>query len=326
MSEERIQPPVFGRLIQMGCMGEGDLRSTCDGFVAVQKSLADILAAKNITTFPNDKGEERRCEYFFDDWYLYAVGGDGEFAYSLFKMREQERDAELGRIADGDIPGVTVSFIEFHVQILLDCLENGEFDHRKRLNQEINRVVSMRNQHHDSRLKAYFLRTEAEGAYLIAECYVNFIAGLSVDGSIPVPVHYGQIYEKSLHAPKSRELKRLPAFIESNNAAAGHTVCDHRRIYLREPGNLTDCEKYAILATHTANVSFCSFAAEVQYHARFLLPAARISIPLVGSVYESAIRADMTIGDNEFEGPAPFHNMESACVRSQQLAHPEYGV
>ena len=87
----------------------------------------------------------------------------------------------------------------------------------------------------------------------------------------------------------------------------------------------TQYEKLAILATHTADVSFPSFAAEVQYHARFLTPLARIPIPFLGrSLYDSAIRADMTIDDCELEGPAPFHNLNSRWVRRQAQCHPEY--
>lgn len=85
------------------------------------------------------------------------------------------------------------------------------------------------------------------------------------------------------------------------------------------------CNVKCILATHTADVSFASFAAEVQYHARFLTPLARIPIPFLGrSLYDSAIRADMTIDDCELEGPAPFHNQNSRWVRRQIRSHPDW--
>ena len=81
-------------------------------------------------------------------------------------------------------------------------------------------------------------------------------------------------------------------------------------------------EAAAILATHTGNTSVFSFAAEVEYHARFLTLFAKIKIPFVGrSVYDSAIRADMTVGDNEFEGPAPFHRPDSKIVKRQYALH-----
>ena len=87
-----------------------------------------------------------------------------------------------------------------------------------------------------------------------------------------------------------------PRFLEENNKAAGHTVCDHEKIYIQNPDSLSVYEKRAILATHAANVSVHSFAAEVRFHARFLTWYARLPIPFLRkSAYDSAIRADMTI-------------------------------
>ena len=287
---------------------------TSDGFWMSRKSVADILIDKNIRTFPNDRGEERECGLFFDDWHLYAIE-DGGWVYSLVKLREQEHDKEQGRIGDGDTPGVTVSFISFQTEILTQCLEAPTFEKRQALNREINRVVSFRGQHHNPMLKAYFEKTESMGAYLIAEEYVRKIASLAENGRGPTPDAY----------QKSKKGSRLPTFIEQNNAAAGYTVCDHRFIFIRDAGHLNPFEKLAILAAYTADVSFPSFAAEVQYHACFLTAPARIPIPFLGhSIYDSAIRADMTIDDCELEGPAPFHNLNSHWVRRQAQCHPEY--
>ena len=233
----------------------------------------------------------------------------------MVKLREQEHDKEQGRIGDGDTPGVTVSFISFQTEILTQCLEAPTFEKRQALNREINRVVSFRGQHHNPMLKAYFEKTESMGAYLIAEEYVRKIASLAENGRVPTPDAY----------QKAKKGSRLPTFIEQNNAAAGYTVCDHRFIFIRDAGHLNPFEKLAILAAYTADVSFPSFAAEVQYHACFLTAPARIPIPFLGhSIYDSAIRADMTIDDCELEGPAPFHNLNSHWVRRQAQCHPEY--
>lgn len=308
-------PPFFQELASRGCLTEQDVQCTQDGFYAAGKSLADMLIGKGITTFPNDRDQERECGKFFDDWYLYAVpGGDG-FVYSLFKMREQEHNAENGEIADGDTPGVTVCFISLETGVLTACLSDPSPDNRKALNREINRVVAARGQRHSRALKAYFAQTQAEGAYLIAQWYVRFLAGLAVNGMLPVPVAYGELYRKN-------RTGRLPRFLEENNAAAGDLVCDHKTIFLRDPKNLSRWEALALLATHTADVSFPAFAAEVQYHARFLVWYAKLPIPFLGhSVYDSAIRADMTIGETELEGPAPFHDPNSRWVRRQAQCH-----
>lgn len=287
---------------------------TGDGFWMSRKPIADILLERDIRTFPNDQGQLRECGLFFDDWHLYAIES-GSWIYSLVKLREQEHDKEEGRIGDGDTPGVTVSFISFRTEIFMQCLADPTMENRRKMNQEINRVVSVRGQHHHPALKAYFEKTASMGAYLIAEEYVRKIASLAENGRVPTPDAY----------KKAKSGSRLPEFIDGNNAAAGYTVCDHQSILIRNPEHLNPFEKLAILATYTADVSFPSFAAEVQYHACFLTASARIPIPFLGhSIYDSAIRADMTIDDCELEGPAPFHNLNSHWVRRQAECHPEY--
>lgn len=287
---------------------------TDDGFWMVEKSLAELLVQRGIFTFPNDRDEERECGLFYDDWYLYAVPDGAGWVYSLVKLREQEHDAECGRIADGDTPGVTVSFLAFSTGVLKQCWENASFENRKALNQEINRVVAARGQTHHPALKCYFRQTGAQAPYLIARQYVEKIASLAENGQIALPDAYQTLGENH----------RLLRFIRENNTAAGYTVCDRKAVYIRDAAHLSQHEMLAILATHTGDTSFFAFAAEVQYHAKFLTNIARIPIPFLGrSVYDSAIRADMTIADNELEGPAPYHNPRSAMVREQMQCHPD---
>jgi hypothetical protein len=115
---------------------------------------------------------------------------------------------------------------------------------------------------------------------------------------------------------------RVPRFIEENNRSAESVICDHERIYVGDPLHPTEWERLAILATHTGNTSCFSFAAEVQFHAKFLTWWARIPLPIVGgSPYASAIRADMSIGDAEFAGPTPYYRPNSRIVRKQYHYH-----
>ena len=93
-------------------------------------------------------------------------------------------------------------------------------------------------------------------------------------------------------------------------------------IYLANREAPTKLEAAAILATHTGNTSIYSFAAEVECHAKFLTPLAKLKIPFFGrSIYDSAIRADMTVQDTEFEGPAPFHSDDSKLVKRHIALH-----
>lgn len=315
-SKRNDLPELFGWLMELGCFGEAEIRATSDGFCAALASVADILARRDITAVPESRGDPLDCSLFFDDWYLYAVSDGVDRTYSLFKMREQEHDAKLGRNADGDTPGVTIPFISMRTEILRACLQDPTPENRIRLNEEINRVVAYRGQCHDERLKRYFIRTEAQGPYLIAKLYTGYIASLAENGCLPVPERYACDYEKR----GSRG--RVPRFIEENNGYAEAVVCDHERIYVGDPLHPTERERLAILATHTGNTSFFSFAAEVQFHARFLTRWAKIPIPILGgSPYASAIRADMSIGDAEFAGPTPYYRPNSRIVQRQYRCH-----
>ena len=309
-------PNLFERLVDLRCLNETEVCGTSDGFTAVIATVADILARRGITTVPTRQGEELECKLFFDDWHLYAVSNGEICTYGLFKMREQEHDAKLGRNADGDTPGVTVSFVALQTDVLLECLQDPTAHNRMRLNIEINRVVAYSGQNHSEGLKQYFIRTEAQGAYLIAKLYTGYIASLAEGGCLPVPERYASDYQKKGASG------RVSKFIEENNRDAGKVVCDHKKIYICDPHHPTHQERLAILATHTGNTSVFSFAAEVQFHAKFLTRWAKFPIPFIGkSPYASAVRADMSIGDTEFAGPTPYYRPDSRLVQNQYRAH-----
>lgn len=321
MNAMRI-PDAFSWLIEAECIHPSNITSTEDGFFFVNKSLSDILAEKDIFDFPDSSGQILLCSRFFDDWFLYAVPNMSEYTCGLLKLREQEHDAEDGAPADGDVPGVTISFIAFTFEILRKCLSEPTAQHRQTLNAEINRVVAHKGQKHHKALKQYFINPQSQGAYLVASIYTRRIASFAENGSLDVPEHYKDLVQKSNSYKSSAKFARLPRFIESLNQKAGYRVCDHAKIYMKDRENPNTYESAAILATHTGNTSLFSFAAEVEYHARFLVPLAKIKIPFFGkSVYDSAIRADMTVGDTEFEGPAPFYDPHSRIVKRQYQLH-----
>ena len=317
-------PDCFSRLIESGLTDETNIEKTDDGFFCLNKCISDILAEKDIHTFPSDDGNELKCENYYDDWYIYAVEQAGDFAYSLFKLREQEYDMFAGESADYDAPGVTVSFIAYDVNTLMKCLDEPSDENRFAMSEEINRVVSCRGQRHNSAIKRYFCKSESKASYLIAELFVRHILSFTHKGFILVPQKYEEIYSASLALSKGSKEKRLPDFINRNNEAAGRIVCDHGKIYINDP-NAPDCyESLAILATHTADTSFNCFAAEVQYHALFLNSLTKIKIPFLGSIYESAVRADLSIDDSEFEGNAPYHREDSKLVKKHIDKHGKF--
>ena len=149
-------PLFFRHLASMGCLTAEAIQGTQDHFYAARKSIADILIGRGITTFSNDQDQTRECGKFFDDWYLYAVPGGKGYVYSLFKMREQEHNAEKGEIGDGDTPGVTVSFIAFDTGVLSACLTDPSHATRKALHRAFNRVVAARQPRHEPSRKTGF--------------------------------------------------------------------------------------------------------------------------------------------------------------------------
>ena len=320
--DKKTLPEIFRQLLSEGYINQSDILRTQDGFQIVYKSLSHILSGKNIIDFPDSEGKRLECSKFYDDWFLYAVSDGTDCTYGLLKLREQEHDTEDGSPADGDTPGVTISFISFACEVLLACLANPSEENRSRLNEEINRVVVRKGQRHHKALKRYFIDARSEGAYLVADTYIKHMASFSQNGYLDVPEHYKEIVQQSISYKNSEKLTRLPRFIEALNTEAGYVICDHDKIFIRNREEPTEYEAMAILATHTGNTSVYSFAAEVEYHARFLTPLAKIKIPFFGrSIYDSAIRADMTIDDTEFEGPAPFYQADAKIVRRQYALH-----
>ena len=314
-------PDCFSLLIESGLINKSDIEKTDDGFFGLNKSVSSLLAEREIYTFPADNGSELKCDNYFDDWYIYAIKKEKGFVYSLFKLREQEYDMYAGERADYDSPGVTVSFIAYDVNTLMRCLDNPTNESKTAMSDEINRVVARRGQKHHPIIKKYFCKTESKAAYLIAELYIRHILSFTYKGFIIVPQKYEEIYSASLIQSDDSKIKRLPDFINRNNEAAGRIVCDHDKIYISKSQSPDRFEKLAILATHTADISFNQFACEVQYHALFLNGLTKIKIPFVGSVYENAIRADLSIDDREYEGNAPYHREDSRLIRKHIEIH-----
>lgn len=323
--DKRSVPRLFTKLLFKETIKLSDILKSEDGFWLIYKSLSEILSEKGIMDFPDSEGRRLKCDRFYDDWYLYAVSNGEEYTYSLLKLREQEYDAEDSSPADRDNPGVTISFIAFACEKLLECIANPSDENRRRLDEEINRVVAHRGQIHHDDLKRYFLNPRSSGSYLVAKLYAAHIASFAKDGYLNVPENYKKIVKQHYLRRNSKKLARLPEFIEALNREAGYFICDHDRLYIQDPAKLTQYEEAAILATHTGNTSLYSFAAEVEYHARFLTPWVKIKIPFLGrSVYDSAIRADMCIGDAEFQGPTPFYYPDSKIVKRQYELHHEH--
>lgn len=315
-------PELFRRLQAKGYIQESDIKNTRDGCFAVCKSLPDILAENGIRDFPDAKGKRLEYGKLFRGWYLYAVPDDLGYTCSLFRFRAQEHDTEDGAPVNKGAPGVTICFIPLRSEILHNCIENPSPENRKRLGIEINRVVAQGAQRHHPALKKYFANPKSEGAYLIASLYTSYIAAPAWNGFLEVSEHYKDIVQQCISHKDSAKFARIPKFIEMLNERAGVTICNHEKIRVFNPKHLTVYESSAILATYTGNTSVHSFAAEVEYHAKLLTPLAMLKIPFIGkSIYASALRTNLTIGDAELASSAPFHKPDSRIVKRQYSLH-----
>ncbi len=88
---------------------------------------------------------------------------------------------------------------------------------------------------------------------------------------------------------------------------------------IKNKNSLTMNEKYAILMSHTNNVNYNSFAAEVEWHAE----ETESNKANLSSWYERAVRADMAISD-EIEHYGLFdeyYDLNSDIVKQQELWH-----
>lgn len=332
----KIWYPFVPELVDLNLVNFSDIKHTDDGFFMLTKSLAEILTEAGITSLYDGDGEETKVNNYYDDWYIYGIETDYGCEYGLLKMREQENDG-----LDGDNPGVTISFVDFDYGILVDLLAFNSAYNSYNLYLNIDYITYSEDATHHSVITDYFSQTKSEAPYLIAEEYINFIVENScVDGVIQAPNSYLTVlnniefYDSVIMNPFSsndeifsaammkNDALRVPTAISQYNINAGYTIYDTstNTIHIADVNNLTEYEKYIILATHTNNVTFNSFAAEVEFHA----DAVNYPEAIIPSYYLRALRADMAVGE-EYESGFydDYYDLDSDIVRAQAEAHGE---
>lgn len=292
-----------------------DWRATRDGFALCPRPLSALLLEKGIRNTGLSSANKADVESYYDDWHLYRVSRE-RTVYGLVKLREQEHDYVPG-FSDRDEPSVTVSFIAFPLETLTGLPQGcpPEAPAMGRFMEAFRDVTERFPQRHDPVLQRYFSDPASEGSYLIAESYVRKLLFLFPDGHVPFPDHY------------FLASKRLLRGFAQLNRAGGHCVIDtqRQRIRIADPTAPTLAEQQALLAFHTGNLSYNSFAAEVKFHADALVqwPA---RIPWAGHNiwYRAAIRADMGFGpENRLYALAlcPYYRPGSRLLREQESFH-----
>lgn len=293
-----------------------DLKATDDGFVICTKPLADIINNMGIFDTDLSQANDNDVQSYYDDWYLYGVLDESQkTTYSFIKMREQENDYKQD-FADLDDPGVTISFVEFDINLLND-LSSMEINANKinSLTDEITRVISSKKQGYSSVLQTYFSATKSDAPYLVANLYIDKIVSTSQDNKIILPTQMKNANNRVISA------------LEDLNQKSGKTIYDPENncLHVNDTTNLTTEERLSILTAYTSNVSLNSFAAEVEFHSDALVDLKKY-IPIIGREwYERAIRADMAIGEekesNTVGGFDEYYNLESDLVKSQKNEH-----
>jgi hypothetical protein len=329
-------------LVDEGLVTPNDISYTDDGFYLLTVPLSQILYDANIYaiyTNPESQEDLYQVLFYYDDWYIYAIEDSSGYVYSLLKMREDEE--ELVVPDDEDYTGVTVPFVELDYNQLLSLIDYNTFANNYRTYLNLLDVTGPGVATRNVALQNYFSSVYSKAPYLIVEEFIKVIIREScVNGKISAPKLYVEIRNNideinaALAGPLDDESRaillnlkgqylRITNAIQANNVEAGYSVFNTstNTINISNPNNLTMYEKYAILISHTSNVTYNSFAAEVQRHA-IVLSWLEFEEPLV---YERALRADMAIGEEAQSGISDdYYDLNSNIVRSQASVHGEY--
>ena len=119
--------------------------------------------------------------------------------------------------------------------------------------------------------------------------------------------------------------ERVHNALNEINKEAGTVIYDSQNncLNIRDKNNLSSAERRAILLTHTGNVNFNSFAAEVQYHS----DKCDNVLANFEEFEESVKRADMTVlsDDTENDFPRslfdPYYDLNNSVVKEQERKH-----
>ena len=331
-------PSLFSSLINSNVISTDKVDLTDDGLFLTTTPMSTLLGSNGISYIPinSDYSKEWYVYDYFDDWYLFAVNDGTSVSYGLYKMREQETDSD-----DGNDPGVTISFIGLDSTKITNCFNSASDANKYALYQALTKVTGPGSYETDDVLTGYFANTASDGAYLIAEKSVSFFANRTSSNVIAAPDNFVAIFDEiaeidelldNIHLDNDTrlilmqnkaDLQRIPNALEAINTAAGTTIFDfdNYTITVQNKNNLTLYEKQAILACFTADVTFNSFAAEVEFHAE----AVDDWKSVFDRWYDAAIRADMSIGE-EYESGFydEYYDLNSDIVKGQANAHGEY--
>lgn len=231
-----------------------DFVCTDDGFIMCTQSLEDIFIESGLDdTDVINTGTVTVSMY--DDWYLSGiVSADGNYTYTLVKMREPE-DEQAGE-------GSAVSFVALDIEVYdemigkVDCWNNLSTQDVERFYKNLENVTNGKGDA-DINLLGYYKDPASDGSYLIADLFIDKVINSNLFNDEGNWI-CSNLYDNSVSwcQDKLDELEKLGIYNKEDNM-----------IHVEDINNLTKDEKSAIMIATTGNPDVYSYAAENQYHA-----------------------------------------------------------
>ena len=221
-------------------------------YFIIDKSIADIF---------NEAGvDSDKINYeIYDDWYITGlINDDGSICYSMIKVREP-MDEQGNKAASVVFNSMSIDSIEYAIA----CAQEGKTIHHVMAETLYKDLESISNaaDHpwvHSKELVKYFKDSESDGSYLIADFIVDKLAHDKVfegGGTYKLPFKYEEFDDFGGKATLDK-LAKAGVYDKAENS-----------ITIKDPDNLTDDERTALLLIQTGDSDKFAYAAENQYHA-----------------------------------------------------------
>lgn len=231
------------------------------------------------------------------DWYLYSVETDEDTVFSLIKLRDTT--------GYNTTPSVSVPFIELDID-QMQTYSNS--DNLALLDAEFDNIIYAENAKTNHVLSSYFERPESDALYVIPQIYVRLVIQ---NECIDQNTH---IINMTREVSSKYALATLEKYQVGNSAGNPEIYDDNGTndksddyIVIADLYNPTLAEQECILAMHSGNPSFDSFAAEIVYHAKY---ADNVL------VHTHTVKADLNAGDKQLI-EREFKADNSSYIKSQ---------
>lgn len=266
---------------------------TEDGYFIIDKSVGDILKEAGVS--------QSEIDYtLYDDWYITGlVGKDGTITYSLLKVREPMDSQNHGH-------GTAVIFKSLDITAIEKVVKDA-YKGKKLTSNEINEAQEQLDyityasrddwENYSQEMLDYFRDPQSDGSYLIAEFLIDKVAHDKEfnDGKYTLPYSYDDFSSYGQEVLDDLEKKKI--YDKEKNT-----------IKIKDPENLTEDEKRAILLITTEDPDVYAFAAENQFHADWynaykdvdtMLYSQPLNVYFANYIEKHCIASDTGVGESD---------------------------